>query len=73
MLNEMKKRYISPIVTVAPFSVEEGYGASVGNSSTIHDAMLFNFFEIDDNGSAFGNDRFNNIADENSNYNFFGD
>jgi len=69
----MKTKYITPKVTVVPFAVEEGFWGTVGNSSTMQDAVIFQFFETYDDGSAFGNDHFNNMADDNSNYNFFGD
>jgi len=68
----MKTIYETPKVTVVAFKVEEAF-ASVYNSAAGDGIVLFDFFEMDNDNSNFGNDQFTNIADENSNYNFFGD
>jgi len=72
MLKEMKTKYITPRVTVVPFMVEQGFNGSVYNPAQ-QDDVIFHFFESDQNTGRFGNDQFNNIASDNSDYNFFGD
>ncbi len=66
----MKSSYMKPKVTVVSFKIEEGFTVSVNRVE--NDLMLFNFLSDEDNGR-FGNSQFNNIGDDNSNYNFFGE